>query len=255
MKTYFKKSIVIVFILILWEVVTTLNWIEQFMLPKFSQVVYALFSDFPLLFLHMQTTLFETIIGLMISVILGVGMAFLMDKWQLFYELSYPLIVLIQTIPIISIAPLLLLWFGIGYTPKIILVVIVCSFPIMLQVYHALMSIDKEQKNLLKLFCATEWQMINYLKIPSVLPTFFSSLKIATSYAVISAVVSEWLGGDTGLGVYMIRVRKSFAFDKMFATIILISVLTFMLMGCVSCIEKYCMKYRRQKNKEEIGTR
>ncbi|WP_205422875.1 ABC transporter permease [Granulicatella sp. zg-ZJ] len=237
---------VIVAVIIIWEIASRLQWVPEFMLPSFTKVTQVFLSDFSLLQQHFQTTLYEALIGLFISTCLGVLLAFLMDYSTWIQHSLYPILVLSQTIPTISLAPLLVLWFGYGLMPKIILITLVCFFPMTMNVFTGLKSIDTDYLTLLTTMQATHWQKMKYVKIPFVLPAFFTGLKIATSYAVVGAVISEWLGGDSGLGVYMTRVRKSFAFDKMFAVILLTSIFSLLLVGIVTLIEKKVLHYQRK---------
>lgn len=243
MRKFIKRYLIIIVCALLWEVVTQWQIVPEYILPKLSNVIMSGINDMPILWMHMQVTLTETFLGLIVSIVLAVVGAFLMEKNQLVYDLFYPVIILMQTIPVIAIAPILIVWFGTGYLPKVILIVIVCVFPMIMQIYHALKKIDIAEINLLKTFGATNLQMIYFLKWKRILPDFFTSLKVSSSYAIVSAVVSEWLGGDSGIGVYIIRTRKSFAFDKMFASILLISFLTLCLVKSINFLEKKMIRY------------
>jgi ABC-type nitrate/sulfonate/bicarbonate transport system permease component len=158
-------------------------------------------------------------------------------------------LIITQTIPSVAIAPLLVLWFGYEMLPKIILIVISTFFPITVGLLEGLRSADRDAIALLRSMGATQWQIYRYIKLPSALPQFFSGLRIAAAYSVVGAVISEWLGGFGGLGVYMTRVKKAFAFDKMFAVIFLISAISLLLMALVELAERKCMPYRNLEKK------
>lgn len=161
-----------------------------------------------------------------------------------------PLLVVTQTIPTIAIAPLLVLWMGFGMEPKITLVVITTFFPIAVGLLDGFKSADPDAVALLRSMNATRLQIFRHVKIAAALPYFFSGLRISASYAVVAAVISEWLGGFEGLGVYMTRVRKAYAFDKMFAVILLIVIVSLLLMMLVNLIRNISMpwlKYRTEK--------
>ena len=155
--------------------------------------------------------------------------------------------VITQTIPTIAIAPLLVLWMGYEMAPKVTLIVIVTFFPIAIGLLEGFQSADKDTINLLKAMGANRLQIFLHVKFPSSLGRFFASLRISVSYCVVGAVISEWLGGYNGLGVYMTRVRKSYAFDKMFAVIFLISAISLLLMWLVSILQKKCMPWEERK--------
>ena len=172
-----------------------------------------------------------------------------MDAFDVLYRAFYPILVITQTIPTVAIAPLLVLWFGYEMTPKIILIILVTFFPVTVGLLDGFRAVDPDAVGLLRSMGAGRWQIFRYLKCPSALPHFFSGLRIAAACSVVGAVISEWLGGFGGLGVYMTRVKKAYAFDKMFAVIILISVISLALMALVELAERRCMPYRHLREK------
>ena len=221
------------------------GWVPSFMLPSPVQVVQALVKDFPLLASHAGVTLLETFIGMTIGILIGFVLALLMDRYEILRKALYPLIVLTQTIPTVAIAPLLVLWFGYEMLPKIILIVLVVFFPVAVNLLDGYQSVDKDTVNLLRSMGASRWQIFRHIKFPNALPNFFSGLRITVAYSVVGAVLAEWLGGFAGLGVYMTRVKKSFAYDKMFAVIFLISIISLILIWLVSVLQKKCMPWEQ----------
>lgn len=199
--------------------------------------------NFPLSWGHARITLSEAFLGLALGILTGFVMAVLMDRFDRLYQAFYPLIVLTQTVPAVAIAPLLVLWFGYEMAPKVILIVITTFFPITVGLLTGFRSADPDAVNLLRAMGAGRSQIFFYIKLPGALGQFFSSLRISASYAVVGAVIAEWLGGFGGLGVYMTRVKKAFAFDKMFAVIILISAISLLLMWAVERLQKKCMPW------------
>jgi ABC-type nitrate/sulfonate/bicarbonate transport system permease component len=149
--------------------------------------------------------------------------------------------------PVIAIAPLLILWMGYGAAPKIALVFLTCFFPLTIGLLGAFSQTDTDTIKLFKSMGASRFQIYRYVKYPQALPAFFSGLKIACAYSIIGAVIAEWLGGDRGLGVYMIRVRRSYSFDKMFAVIFLTSILSLLLIKLISFIEKAAMPWKNDR--------
>lgn len=203
-------------------------------------------SEFPALMEHSAVTLSEAFLGLALGIALGFLMAVLMERFEPLYKACYPLVVLTQTIPTVAIAPLLVLWFGFEMTPKIILVVITTFFPITVGLLNGFKSIDPDAINLLRAMGAGKWQVFRYIKLPGAMSQFFAGLRISASYAVVGAVISEWLGGFSGLGVYMTRVKKAYSFDKMFAVIFLISIISLLLMKGVDLLQKKCMPWEKE---------
>lgn len=234
-------------LLVLWSIVSAAGLVPRYMLPSPLDVVKAFFSEAPLLWEHSIITLQEAFYGLALGVALGFLFAVLMDAFDVLYRALYPILVITQTIPTVAIAPLLVLWFGYEMAPKIILIVIVTFFPVTVGLLDGFRAVDRDTIGLLRSMGASRFQIFRCVKCPSALPQFFSGLRIAAAYAVVGAVISEWLGGFGGLGVYMTRVKKAFAFDKMFAVIFLISAISLALMALVDWAEKRCMPYRHVK--------
>ena len=232
-------------ILILWECLSLFEVVPNYMLPSPAQTVEAFIHDFWLLMSHLKVTLLETLLGTVMGVIIGYGAALLMDRWEPAYKAVYPIVVLTQTIPAVAIAPLLVLWFGYKMMPKVILIILITFFPIVIGTLDGFRSADKDAINLMKSMGATRWQIFRHIKFFNALPNFFSGLRITVAYAVVGAVLAEWLGGFAGLGVYMTRVKKSFAYDKMFAVIFLISIISLILIWLVSVLQKKCMPWER----------
>ena len=240
----------IVGILILWECLSKFEIVPSFMLPTPWETVMAFVHDFGLLMSHTKVTLIETLVGTLAGITIGFFSAVLMDRWDPAYKAMYPLIVLTQTIPAVAIAPLLVLWFGYEMAPKIILIILITYFPIVIGVLDGFRSADQDAINLMRSMGASRWQIFRHIKFPGALPNFFSGLRITVAYAVVGAVLAEWLGGFAGLGVYMTRVKKSFAYDKMFAVIFLISIISLLLIWLVGVLQKRCMPWERA---DEIG--
>lgn len=199
------------------------------MLPSPYDVVKAFVDNFSVMMKQAAVTLQEACYGLLIGVALAFIVATLMDRFAFLYKAIYPILVITQTIPTIAVAPLLVLWMGFGMAPKITLVVITTFFPIAVGLLGGFEGADGDAINLMRAMGANRYQIFKYVKLPNAMPSFFSGLKVSASYAVVGAVISEWLGGFEGLGVYMTRVKKAYAFDKMFAVIVFISVISLLL--------------------------
>ena len=232
-------------ILIIWYCVCRFTGIPKFVLPSPGDVIGAFRDDWQLMLRHARVTLTETMIGLFFGILIGFLTAVLMDRFALVRKTVYPLIVISQTIPTVAIAPMLVIWLGYEMLPKIVLIVLVVFFPIAISLLQGFSEVDKDTVNLMRSMGASRIPIFRYVKLPNSLGHFFSSLKISVSYAVVSAVVSEWIGGTEGLGCYMTRVRKSFASDKMFAVIILISVISLILIWLTEGIQHACMPWEK----------
>lgn len=234
----------------LWQGISTLGIVPKFMLPSPLDVIRALINSAGELAKHAQVTLTEAFVGLGISIVLALGIALIMDSFEVLYKALHPLLVVTQTIPTVAIAPLLVLWLGYDMAPKITLIVLTCFFPITIALLGGFKSSDRDAINLMKAMGAKKWQIYRYIKFPNALPGFFSGLRISVSYSIVGAVIAEWLGGNSGLGVYMTRVRKSYAFDKMFAVIFVIILISLILMKCVELLEKRAMPWAQVHEEE-----
>ena len=242
--------IAIVGLLALWQAACSFGLVPSFMLPSPVQVVRALVTDWPLLAGHAATSLVEAAAGLALGIALGAVAAIAMDRFEVLYRAFYPLVVLTQTIPTVAIAPLLVLWFGYGMLPKVVLIVVATFFPITVGLLGGFRSVDSDEIDLMRSMGANRWQILWHCKLPAALPQFFSGLKISAAYAIVGAVIAEWLGGFSGLGVYMTRVRKAYSFDKMFAVIFLISALSLVLMWAVEAVRRIAMPWERASRKQ-----
>lgn len=247
-KINWPATITVVALLTVWQLATTLGLVPAFMLPSPVAVVMAFVTDFENLMSHAQYTLQEAAMGLAIAIATGFFTAMVMARYASVKKALYPLLVVTQTVPPIAIAPLLVLWFGFGMAPKVLLIVVVCFFPMAVGFLDGFTGADPDQIRLLRTMGATRGHIFRHVQLPNSLPHFFSGLKVSASYCIVSAVIAEWLGGTEGLGVYMTRVRKSYAFDQMFAVIILISALSVILMVLVGILEKKSMPYKHLHN-------
>lgn len=226
-----------------WLDVSEGGVVPEFMLPSPVQVRQALVSDFPTLMQNARVTLLEAAYGLAIGIAVALALATLMHRVRVLYRALYPLLVITQTIPTIAVAPLLVLWMGFGMAPKVTLVALTTFFPIAVSLLEGYASTDKAAADLLRSMGASRWQIFRHLEFPSALSHFFSGLRVSVSYAVVGAVISEWLGGFEGLGVYMTRVKKAYAFDKMFAVIIVIVAVSLLLMLLVNILRRLAMPW------------
>ena len=245
-KANLPSVIAVAALLLLWQAVCSLGIVPRYMLPSPARVVEAFVQELPLLLENSLITLQEAFLGLVLGVTVGFVAAVLMDGFEILYKAFYPLLILTQTIPSVAIAPLLVLWFGYEMTPKVILIVLSTFFPVTVGLLEGFRSADPDAIGLLRSMGANRLQIFRYIKFPTALPQLFSGLRIAAAYSVVGAVISEWLGGFGGLGVYMTRVKKAFAFDKMFAVIFLISAISLALMALVERAAKKCMPYLNQ---------
>src|SRR6056297_145492 len=242
------KAIPILFIILvvlIWQLIVDSGMIARYILPSPWDVITVGIAILPEITVHIYTTLQEALTGLFIAIILSVLLAILMDNFTIVKKALQPLLVVSQTIPIMVLAPLFVMWFGFGILPKVMVVILVCFFPIVVSLLEGLGSLDNDLLNLMKSMKANRWQIFYLAKFPASLGSFFSGLKIAATYSIIGAVIGEWMGGKTGLGVYMTRVRQSFALDKVFASILVIIILSMILFKTIELIQLFAMPWKR----------
>ncbi len=230
----------------LWEGVTRLGFVEAYILPPPSAVIMQLFADRANLMSHTLVTLHEAALGFISAVFLAIVLALVMDMVPFFKKGFYPILVISQTIPIIVLAPLFAMWFGFGITPKVVIVILVCIFPIVISLSDGLEGVDRDLLNLTRSMGAGRVKRFVHIKIPYALAAMFSGIRISATYAVMGAVIGEWLGGSKGLGVYMMRVKNSFAFDKMFAAILIIVVLSIVLFKFIVVLQGVFMPWTKE---------
>lgn len=240
----------IAMLLVLWQILCMAGVLPEYMLPSPADVAEAFIEDLPLLIQHSAATLTEAGLGLMIGIMGGFILAALMEHFEILYKALYPVLVITQTIPTVAIAPLLVLWLGYDIAPKVTLVVLVTFFPISVGLLDGFKTADYDAIRLMKAMGASKFQIFRHIRLPSCLSHFFAGVRISVSYAIVGAVISEWLGGFSGLGVYMTRVKKSYAYDKMFAVIFLITVISLILMKCVDVIQRVSMPWTRVNNEK-----
>ena len=226
MKKRFYPILSLILALIIWQLAVIVLHIPDFILPTPTAVLTALIRDMPVLASHALVTTFEALLGLVLASALAFLTALAIDRWESVNLTLYPWLVISQTIPVMVLGPILVLWFGFGLTPKIILVFLMSYFPIVIAFSEALRKVSAEKILFLRLMGAKSWQIYTLLKIPASMPAFFAGAKIAATYCVSGAIVGEWLSAKSGLGYYMIRVKNGYQIDKVFAAIICVIIIS-----------------------------
>ncbi len=232
------------FILVVWQLVVNINKIPMYILPAPSDIVKVFLNDYDSLYLNSIVTLNEALIGFIFAIVLSIIIGILMDFLVILKKCLYPIMLVSQTIPTITIAPLLIIWFGFDSLPKIIMVTLTCFFPILINFVDGIDNIDKDYINLFKTINANKLSTFIHLKFPMSLDKLFTGLKISATYAVVAATVAEWLGGTEGLGVYMVRSKSAYALDKVFASTILVVIFSLIFVGIIQIIKNMVLKHR-----------
>ena len=226
------------------QAITGLLNVPRWLLPSPLAVIEALGGSGALLVEHTLTTLQETAAGFALALVVGVAAALLLDASTAARAALYPLLVASQTVPIVAVAPLLVIWFGYGLLPKIIVVVLVCFFPIIVGTLDGLRAVEPDLIDLVRAMGAGRWRTLWLVRWPAALPGLFSGVRIAVTYSVIGAIVGEWVGASRGLGVFMLRSVDSFQTDRVFAAILICSMLSILLFLLVGLVERLVVPWR-----------
>ena len=238
--------LVVLSLLVIWEVYARSGLISASVLPAPTAIWQTLLTQRTTIWSHTLQTLVEALIGLGIAIILGVASGVVIFLSSRLRKILYPLLVISQTIPLIALAPLLLIWFGFDILPKVIIVVLYCFYPICIAVSDGLAATDEQLIDLMKSLKASRWQTLRYVQLPAALPAFFSGLKISTTYAVTGAIVGEYVGAYKGLGIYMQSAAHADAIDVVFASILVIVVISLSLLCGVILLETWCLPWRHR---------
>lgn len=230
-------------LLAMWQFYVQASQISPRFLPAPTDVVAALVNNWPVIYDNTVPTLLETVLGLGIATLLGLALAILLNLSGWIRRAVYPLLVISQTIPMIALAPLLLIWIGYSILPKLIVVVIYCFFPIAVACADGLASVEPEMIRLMRSMKASRWQILSMVSLPASMPAFFSGLRIAATYSVVGAIFGEYVGAEKGLGIYMQRATNSFATAQVFAAIVVTALLSLALFGLVSLIERIALPW------------
>ena len=236
--------ILLFLLLFLWQLgAMRLN--AAYILPTPLQILEKLWElRVPLLAVHLPATMGVTALGLAISLVLGLGLAVLMDASPLCRKALYPLVVASQTIPTTAIAPLFVLWFGYGVWSKVLVAVLITFFPITITVYDGLQSARVEMMELLQTYGAGRRDIFLKIEVPCTLPYFFSAIKRAIPMSIIGAAIGEWLGAQSGLGYFSRRMMTQLDGAGVFAPIVLLSVVAMLAVGLIALLEKAVVRWR-----------
>ncbi|MGM0421301.1 MAG: ABC transporter permease [Bacillota bacterium] len=236
--------------IILWEILVHVFAVETWILPAPSQIYAEAYKTRYLLFEHSIRTLSEAVFGLIISATAGISIGTIIFNFKMLERTVYPLMVISQTVPIVVLIPLLVIWFGFGIMPKLLIVILACFFPVAVNTVDGLNTADQDKIRLLLAMGASSWQVFRKVRVPSALPMVFSGLRISATYSVMAAVVAEWMGSDKGLGVFIVRSSNSYLTARVFAGIVLVSFFSILLFQSVNLLERLTIPWNK-KIKEE----
>lgn len=249
-KIKWRPVVAIITFLLIWELSVRLFEVETWILPAPSIIVIEM-REVLLAFLpHVVSTVKLVMIGFSIGTMLGLTFATILYHSEKVRETVYPFLVLSQNIPIIVLAPLLLIWFGLGDTPKIIIIAMTSFFPITIATLTGYKQTDRELIHYMKMMGATKRQLFTKLIFPYALPSIFSGMKISATYSMLTGVVAEWLGAQKGIGVFMTLASSSYQTPRVFVAIIITMILSLSFFALIVLIERLVMKWNREEQRQ-----
>lgn len=237
--------LILIVLALIWEVAVRVADTPRWMLPPPSAIFESFHTDHALLLHHTRITLVEVVLGFGLALGAGIAVGVAIDSSRVLERAIYPLIIASQTVPMVALAPLLLIWFGYGLTPKIIVTALVCFFPIAVNTVDGLRVADRETLAMLSSMGASGWQRFRMVKIPAALPSLFTGARIAIAFSVIGAVFGELVGASAGLGYLMQRSAAQFQTSRVFAAIVILSLMGVGLFSLVTLLERLLLPWRR----------
>jgi len=250
MRRWLLPALLLAALLVLWQLACTTGWIadalslEDFLVPSPTEIASSLRENRELLAENAWVTLREMLLGILAAFAVGVSFAVLMHQSRLLHDAAYPLVVASQTIPIVVIAPILIVWFGYGITPKVVIVALICFFPITVNALDGLRSVDPEAVKMMRSLNASRWQRFWRVEAPAALPSLFTGIKIAVVVAPIAAVFAEWAGSSSGLGHLIQSDTAYFEVARQFATVVVLSALALGMIGLTTLAERRVITWR-----------
>lgn len=238
-------------IALVWEAAVAWLDVPDYVLPAPSEVLAAVVDGAAVIAGHTGSTLATAVVGLAVGTCVGVALAVAMAGSAALRSALYPLVVVSQSIPMVVLAPLFVVWFGFGLLPRVLVVALVAFFPVAVATVSGLLSADRDQVDLLRAMGAGRRDVARHVLVPGALPSLFTGLKVAASYAMFGAVVAEWIGASSGLGLYLERSRASFATDQMFAAVVVIAAVSVALVGVVFALERLALPWRTAQRAQQ----
>ncbi len=250
MRRYVLPAALLAALIGLWQIAASTGAIadalnlEPYLVPSPTEIAQSLWENRSLLAENAWVTLREMVFGILAAIVVGIGFAVAMHQWRAVRDASYPLIVASQTIPVLVIAPILTVWFGYGITPKVVIIALVCFFPLTINALDGLRSVEPEAVKMMRSLNASRWQLFRRVEAPTALPHVFTGAKIAVVIAPIGAVFAEWAGSSSGLGHLIQSDTANFEVARQFATVAVLSAMALALMGLTALAERRVVRWR-----------
>lgn len=237
-RRYGSAAVLLLALLVAWEVIVRAAHVPEYLLPAPTQVLADLKTDWLVLGPAMWVTLREVLLGFLIAAGAGIGLAVVLHLSGPLRRATYPVLIGSQTIPIVVLAPILVILLGYGILPKLVIVALICFFPIVVNGLDGLRGVDDDFIRMMRTLDATRWSIFRRVEFPGALPSIFSGLRIAATFAAIGAVFGEWSGSNGGLGYVMLEATPNLLTSRIFAAILILTVISLVLFGLVSVAER-----------------
>jgi NitT/TauT family transport system permease protein len=240
--------------LVVWQIVTALGLIEAYLLPKPADTWNKFADNIGYLWDASVVTTSETLVGFAVAVVLGLGSALLMAFSPALERTVYPVLVFLQVVPKIAVAPLFVVWLGFGFSPKVLMATLIAFFPVVVAGFTGLKSIDPDLIELASTMNATRMQTFLRFRFPSALPFIMSGLKVAVTLAVTGAVVGEFVGSNSGLGYVILEANGNVDTAMLYAALIILSLIGVVLFAIVEFAERLLMPWHSSRRQASVTT-
>ena len=250
LRLWLPPLLVVLALLGLWQLAASNGFLadslglEEFLVPSPSGIAEVLWQDRDLILENAGTTLVEIVAGFCLALVIGLTVAVLFRSSDLVRRAGYPLVVASETIPVIVIAPVLVVWFGYGIWPKLLIISLICFFPIVVNTLDGLRRTDPEAVRMMRSLDASRFGIFRRVEVPTALPGVFTGARIAAAVAVIGAVFGEWAGADSGLGFLILQDNAQLETARMFASVFVLSVIAIALYALIGLLERVVVRWR-----------
>lgn len=249
-KEYMYSFLLLLFLLISWDLLTRFGTVHELILPGPLVVIGAMFELLaaPFFYSNLGVTLYETLAGFVIGSILSIVLALVVVSLPILYKVLNPFIIVIQAVPKVALAPIFVTWFGFGLTAKVVMAVAICFFPTFINSVVGLKSVDEESKLLFQSMVASKKDVFFKLSLPTALPYIFAGLKASLTFALIGAIVGEFMGADKGIGMLINTFNFQLEMDKVYALIIILSIIALLLYLFIEWVDKKIVFWTESNN-------
>jgi NitT/TauT family transport system permease protein len=247
------SAVLIVGFFVLWEALCWLFNVSDIIVPKPSQIIVTLWQRAPALWPHTLQTLYTTLVGFFFGIVIGIALGVLIGSSKLAYDVAYPLLVGFASIPKVAVVPIFVLWFGAGTVPAVLTAMIMCIFPIVVNVATGLATTEPELEDVMRALRASKMDILWNVGLPRTMPFFFASLKVSVTLAFVGTVISETVASNRGIGNVMMIASSNFDVPLVFAGLMILAFLGVSLYAIFSLIEGRITGWAHRKDEFAMG--